>query len=267
VYAYLDFLWMTQDARRFLTFWLSDLLVAVAGVTAALLIPQTFGGIGPWDKHQIAFMLGFGLLAHGLLDVFFGFNVKFISRRVGRGQLDHSLQQPHSLLTTIVTEGFVPFSGACALVPGISLIIWSSVRLGLEIRPDWVAAFVVQLVAAGVITMSFHFGWATFAFWAPRGAEEISSSTNRLLDQTRAYPLDGLSSAVLGALMTVVPVGLLAWYPSRALLGLERSPLALWLAPAAAVVFLLIATLAFRRGLAHYAHTGSVRYTDFGHRR
>ena len=267
VYAYLDLLFMTKDFRRSATFWLSDFAISVAVVTGAMLIPERFDGIGEWSKHQIAFMLGFGLLVHGLLDVFFGYNVKFISRRVGRGQLDHTLLQPHSILTTILTEGFVPISGLCALLPGLALLLWSGTQLGLAPTPTWLLLFLVQVISVGAITISFHFIWGTTAFWAPRGAEEISSSTNHMLDQLRQFPLDGLDAAARTGLMTVLPIGFLAWYPSRALLGLERSELAFALTPLAGLAFLLAATIAFRGGLNRYARTGSARYSDFGHRR
>jgi ABC-2 type transport system permease protein len=267
VYAYLDLLFMTKDVRRSATFWLSDVAISVAVVSGAMLIPERFGGIGVWSKHEIGFMLGFGLFVSGVLDVFFGYNVKFISRRIGRGQLDHSLLQPHSLLTTLVTEGFVPLSGLCALLPGIGLLLWSATRLGLDISAGWAVLFVGQALGAGAIVMSFHVIWGTAAFWAPRGAEEISSSTNHMLDQLRQFPLDGVGTAVLTGLMTVLPVGFLAWYPSRALLGLEQSPYAFALTPLAGLAFVVVATFAFRGGLAHYARTGSARYSDFGHRR
>ena len=40
-----------------------------------------------------------------------------------------------------------------------------------------------------------------------------------------------------------------------------------WVTPVAALLFSLLATLLFQRGLKHYGRTGSQRYTDFGHRR
>ncbi|HEY3083081.1 MAG TPA: ABC-2 family transporter protein [Chloroflexota bacterium] len=267
VQAYLDLLFLTQDARRAGTYVLSDLIITVATFAATLLVAERFGGIGEWSKAQVVFMLGYGLTAHGLLDVFFGYNVKFISRRIGRGQLDHTLLRPHSIATGLLTEGFMPFSGFTALVPGVGLVAWAAVQIGLTVTPAWLALLVVQLVASGAVVLSFHFIWGTLAFWAPRGAEELSSSTNRMLDQLRQFPLDGVGPAVRSGLMTVLPVGFAAWYPCRALLGLEGSAASLALTPLAGLLFVGLATFAFRRGLAHYARTGSSRYSDFGHRR
>lgn len=267
VYAYLDLLFMTKDVRRSATFWLSDLAISVAVVTGAMIIPERFGGIGDWSKYQIGFMLGFGLFVTGILDTFFGYNVRFISRRIGRGQLDHSLLQPHSLLTTLVSEGFVPLSGLCAVLPGLAMIVWSSSRMGIQPSLNWLLLFALQSLSAAVMFMSFQFIWGSTAFWAPRAAEEVSSSTNRMLDQLRQFPLESVGPVALGGLMTILPVGFLAWYPSRALLGLETSAYAFALTPLAGLAFLLVAVIVFRRGLQQYARTGSARYSDFGHRR
>jgi ABC-type uncharacterized transport system permease subunit len=267
VQAYLDLLFLTQDARRAGTFVVSDMVITVATFAATLLVAERFGGIGDWGKHQVAFMLGYGLIVHGLLDVLFGYNVKFISRRIGRGQLDHTLLRPHSVATALLTEGFMPFSGFSALVPGLALMAWAAGELALAATPGRLALLLLQIVASGAAVLSFHFIWGTLAFWAPRGAEELSSSTNRMLDQLRQFPLDGVGPAVRSGLMTVLPVGFAAWYPCRALLGLEGSGAALALTPLAGLLFVGLATFAFRRGLAHYAQTGSSRYSDFGHRR
>ena len=58
------------------------------------------------------FLLGYALLVRGVIDTFFNYNVAFISRRIGRGQLDHMLVQPQPLWMALLTEGFAPFSGS-----------------------------------------------------------------------------------------------------------------------------------------------------------
>lgn len=267
VYVYLDLLFVARDTRRFCIFLISDTTIALTLMTAAFLLAERFGGIGPFTKLQVAFMLGYGQVLVGLLEILFGYNISYISRRVGRGQLDHSLVQPHSLLTTFLTEGFAPLAGLGLFLPGAVLLVWAASSLGIELTPRWLALFLLLLLASGAIEMAFHFTWGALAFWAPRGAEEVSSETHHLLGQLRPFPLDGIGPAGQGALLSIVPVGFLAWYPSRALLGLDTSVLGLALTPVAAVASVAIATLVFRRGLAHYAQTGSTRYTDFGHRR
>ena len=268
VYGYLDVLFMVRDARRFFIFLISDTILGLALMTGTFLLAERFDGIGPWTKYQVAFMLGYGQLVVGLLGgLFFSYNITHISRRIGRGQLDHSLIQPHSLLTTFVTEGFTPLSGIGLVLPALLLLVWAARSLELDVSPAWLALLALQLLASGAIAMSFHFIWGTLAFWAPRGAEEVTSETHHLLDQLRPFPLDGVGFAGQAALLSFLPVGFLAWYPCRALLGIDPSPFGPVLTPLAAVIALALAAGFFRVGLRHYARTGSTRYSDFGHRR
>ena len=198
----------------------------------------------------------------------FNYNVKFISRRLGRGQLDYTLVQPHPIWMTFLTEGFAPFSGSPMLVPGCALLVWSANLVALLASPRWWALFAVNLFASAAIVLAFSFLWGSLAFWAPRAAEEISSSAMRMTEELKGFPLDGLSAGARAGLLTAVPAGFVAWLPSRALLGVEGADaLALWLTPLAAAALGLIAELVFQAGLAEYRRAGSRRYSDFGHRR
>jgi ABC-2 type transport system permease protein len=89
-----------------------------------------------------------------------------------------------------------------------------------------------------------------------------------LLQKLIPFPLDGLTLWALVGLLTLVPAGLVAWYPTRVLLGV--TPIA-WpqaaVVPVTALLFAAFATWAFTRGLHHYGYTGSSRYLDYGHRR
>lgn len=267
LYAWLDLTWVTRNPSFFFTYVLSDLVVNLAAVSSTLVLAERFGGIGPWSREQILFLLGFAMLARALVDALFGYNVAVISRRVGRGQLDHTLIQPQPLWLSLLTDGFAPFSGGIGVLPGLALLLWTSAKLHLAPTPAWLALAALNLTAALTIVVAFSFIWGTLAFWAPRAAEEISSSAFHLIDQLKPFPLDGVGMGLAFGLLTVVPAGFVAWYPCRALLGLDRSAAAPWATPAAALIFGLAAALVFRRGLRHYGHTGSQRYHDMGHRR
>ena len=56
-----------------------------------------------------------------------------------------------------------------------------------------------------------------------------------------------------------------AWYPSRALMHIGP-PETLYHTPLAALIFTILAMLAFRKGLKYYEQTGSQRYLGWGHR-
>lgn len=267
LFAWMDFTWMTRNLSFFLTYFLSDLTLGVATITATFLLAARFDGIGPWTTHQIIFMLGYATIVHGAMDTFFNYNVAFISRRIGRGQFDHMLVQPRPVWLTFLTEGFAPLSGGGITVVGVALTVWAASKLSLAISPAWLAAAVANVVASCAIVLAFSFLWGSLAFWAQRAAEEISSSAINMMSQLTPFPLDGLGSGWLGGMLTVLPAGFVAWFPCRALLGIDRSPYAVGITPLAAIILAALTLAVFHKGMKHYGQTGSQRYLSFGHRR
>jgi len=267
VYAYLDFMLLTRDLRLFLNYFITDTLLNLAAVSGTFLLAERFAGLGMWSKPQVVFLLGYGMLVGGLINTFFSFNVLYISRRLGRGQLDHTLIQPQPLWLSLLTEGFMPLSGSAILLPAVGLLWWAGAKLGLDPGAGWWALFAMQILASATIATAFSFLWGSLAFWAPRAAEEISSSALRIVYQLTPFPLDGSGPLLIGVLLSVLPIGFVAWYPCRFLLGLSPSPWDGALTPLAALFFALAAGLTFAKGKKHYERTGSSRYLSFGHRR
>jgi ABC-2 type transport system permease protein len=265
--ARLDLIWMLRDRQQFLSYTLSEGVLNVAAVTAMLLLAERFHGIGRWSRPQLLFLLGYAMTVSGILETGFNFNVVAISRRVGRGQLDHLLVQPQPLWMALLTEGFVPFSGAITLLPGTALLLWAAPRAPLPTPPGGLGWLPANLAASAGVVLAFSYLCATPAFWAPRAAEEISQSALRLMEQLRPFPLDGIGRGLRGGLVTVLPVGLAAWYPCRALLGIDPHPWSIAATPLAALLFGAAAAWSFRQGLKQYARTGSQRYLSVGHRR
>ena len=267
LYARMDLLFIARGAKTALSWYFADLLLALGSAAWAFLLAERFDGIGVWSKAQIAFLLGLALFVRGVIDFALNANMYAPSRRIGRGQLDHMLLMPQPLWVTIASDGFMPFSCSGTLVAGAAVIAYSVHALALPISAGWLAVFALHVLSAGVIMLSFAYLWGSLAFIAPRGAEEINSTTARLLEQLKPFPLDGVGGGLSVLLLSVVPAGFLAWLPARVLLGLETRPGAWLWTPAAALGFAALATWIFRRGLRRYARTGSARYLSHGHRR
>jgi ABC-2 type transport system permease protein len=265
--ARIDALVVLRGPRVALSWYAADLLIAVAGVSGTFLLAARFDGIGGWSRDEVLFMLGFAMASRGLVEVCCGWNVAFVSRKIGRGQLDHTLIQPLPLATALLLEGFAPITGSPPLVAGLGLLGYATVGLALAPGPLWLTLLALNLLAAAVILLAFAYAWGSLAFLAPRGAEEINSQTTALIGQLRVFPLDGVPAALRAGLLSVVPAGLAAWLPSAALLGKRSALDGAWITPLCAVGFAALAVWIFRRGLSHYGRTGSVRYVDHGFRR
>jgi len=127
----MDVLYLARGAQVALTYYISDLLIGLAAVTATFLLAQRFDGIGNWSRPQVLFMLGYALLVRAVIATFFNYNLAFISRRIGRGQLDHLLIQPQPLWTSFITEGFAPVTGTGMLLPAALLFVTAGPQLEL----------------------------------------------------------------------------------------------------------------------------------------
>ena len=264
--GYLDGIQLLRNRSTFFMYAFSELILATASVSGMVLLASKFGGIGVWSRTDIFFLLGYALTVDSLLEMFFGYNIRNISRRIGRGQLDHLLVQPRPLWIALFTEGFSPFSVFLRLIPGGVLIGWAITQKPIEISPMWWGWFALNIVASVGVVLGYSFAWGSLAFWSPRGAEEICSSISRMFGQLQIFPLNGLG-IITGGLLTILPIGFMAWFPARTLLTVPLYPQSLLITPIVSLCFLGLGLVSFVRGLAHYGRTGSQRYLDHGHRR
>lgn len=268
LYAKMDLAWLLRD-RLFATLAiLSDVISNLSAITGVFLLAWRFGGIGGMSRYEILLMLGYTSMMTGVYQMFFsGNNTGHISRRIGRGQVEHMLIQPLPLPVQLMAEGFLPFSGSSNLVSGAVILCVAIAKLG--IRPPWWWVFLLighLAVTVVILVASSHLA-SSVAFYAPVQAEEISTYVIDAYTGIAQFPLSGMPAALKLPLLTVFPTGLLGWFPSLALLG--KPPLGL---PAyyPAVIAVLLAALAahcFRRGLYHYVKKGINRYLAIGHRR
>jgi ABC-2 type transport system permease protein len=244
----------------------TDFIWHSGALLAPVLVAVRFGHIGPWPVDAVVFMLAYGAAVSSLLDAL-GDAPWRLSQRIGRGQLDHYLVQPQPLWRTLLTDSFTPFDFWPVLALGLTLMAWSAARLHVAVSPAWLGLLAVNLLASIGVKTAFLYAWGSLAFWAPRGAEEISSAAAGVIDEV-SFPLDTVPRPLRVALVSVVPSGLLSWLPARALLHIAGAgAMDAWLTPLAAIALGAVALLLFRLGLRNYRRTGSRRYTDFGHRR
>ena len=267
LYGRMDLNWVLQDFKAALIVMITELVNNLTAVSGILLLAVRFGGAGGLDADEVLLMLGFFELADGLTRMMFGnYNVLHISRRVGRGQVDHMLIQPRRLAVQLMTEGFMPVSGCSGFLLGVALTALAWSRLGLAATPARLGLLAVYVLCHGMLTLGQSYLCGAAAFRSPVACEELSTLVLDLNGQLGRFPLFGLPRWLLGLLVTALPVGLLAYMPSLALLG-RMTGLVLALPACAAAAFALAAAGSFRAGLRHYLQYSCNRYKSMGHRR
>ena len=267
LYARMDLNWLMQDKATVLLVVITETLSNLSGMAGVLLLAVRFGGVGGLSADEILFMLGFFELADGLGWMLFGnYNVIHISRRIGRGQVDHMLIQPRPLWMQLLTEGFMPFSGCHGFFIGIALTSVAVARLDVTLSPVWFLLLLYYLVIHIVLRLSQSFLYGSAAFFKPVACEEISSMILDMNSRLGRFPLFGLPRWLGTILHTVLPIGLLAYFPALALLKDLGKPTELAFPFLVASVFLTAALICFKKGLKHYAKYSCNRYKEMGHR-
>ena len=264
--AKMDLVWLLRDTKYALIGILGDIINNTATLSGIFLVAARFGGIGDMTTDEVLFMMAYSTLTTGLFILFGSGNNIHISRIIGRGQLEHLFIQPLPLGIQLATSGFAPFTGGGNLIVGIVLMFISVARMNLTITISWILLLTVYLICTMVIIVARSYLISSLAFYAPVAAEEISSTA---IDGTfflSTFPLSGMPKVFQLALVSILPEGLMAWYPSLSLLG--RPPLNLtgYYPMFFALAISLIASYIFKKGLAYYVKKGSTRYVPYGFR-
>lgn len=267
--AKMDLGWLLYDTRYTLLGMLTDLLANISMLGGVFLVALRFGGIGGLSHDEVLFMLAYNTLITGVFIMCCATgNNGHVSRIIGRGQLEHMFAQPLSIPTQLITMGFAPFTGGSNVVAGAVLMSIAVYRLASPITALWLLKLLFYVFVTMTIIIAHSYLFASAAFYAPAAAEEISTFVIDGSGYVSAFPLSGMPRRVQAVLLTVLPAGLQAWYPSLVLLG---KPPRFFLSQAYPALFaLVLACLSFyvfRKGLHYYVVKGANRYLPYGFRR
>ncbi len=265
--AKLDWLLLSRDVRTGLIYIFSDWISAVSSVLGIALLAVRFEGIGQLNADEILWMLGFFTLADGFTTMMLGScNWLWISRVVGRGQVDHMLIQPVPLWMQILTGGFLPFTGSSCFVTGVALTAVATARLSIAVTPGWLLLLALYTLCRMAVATGCSYLAGTAAFYRPAACEELSTVVLDAMNAAGKYPLAALPVWMQALFLTALPVGLLAYLPSLLMLGKLDAPAAYVWPVAMAAALLSASGMLFRKGLKHYARHGCPRYKSMGFR-
>lgn len=265
--AKMDLAWFLRDTKYALAGIIADIISNISTVSGVYLIALRFGGIGGMSADEVLFMLAFSTMITGVFILFGAGNNIHISRIIGRGQLEHMFMQPLSLKTQLLTCGFDPFSGSSNFITGCILLIIAVNRLNLYVTFLWIVSLAAYILATMAIIVARAYLVSSAAFYAPAAAEEISSTAIEGTWLLSTFPLSGMPLFIQIPLITFLPEGLMAWFPSLCLLGKPPLNLTAYYPLAFALLISLAAGYIFRKGLNYYVKKGSNRYVPYGFRR
>jgi ABC-2 type transport system permease protein len=268
LYAKMDLAWLLRDKGFAIMAITADVVSNLSAVTGVFLLAWRFDGIGGMSRYEVLFMLAYATIITGIFQTFWaGCNVGHISRVIGRGQLEHMLIQPLSLPMQILTSGFIPFSGSSNLISGTIIMVIATANLDLTLTWWWLLTLIGNLLVTIALILGQSYLASSLTFYAPVQTEEISSYIIDSFGYISTFPLSGMPLYLQLPLITIIPTGLLAWFPTLALFGKAPLNFPAWYPLLFAIILWIIAAYFFRKGLKYYVKKGINRYLPTGHRR
>lgn len=264
IYARMDLASLARDGKFMALAIIADLVSNISSVSGVFLLAWKFGGIGGMDRFEVLFMLAYGNVVMGFLNMMGGCNALFPSRIIGRGQWEHMFIMPLSYWVQL-TVGIFPFTGSSSFLSGIALL-WVAVCHMEAVLPWWwLPMLIVQLLISMVIVAALSYLFSSLAFYAPVQCEEIASTVVYSMEHTRSFPLSGMPVYIRYPLLTIFPAGLMAWFPTMVLLG-KTTVFETFYPAIFALMLSLTAGYFFRKGFRYYMKKGINRYVAGGHR-
>lgn len=265
--AKMDLAWLLRDTKYAISLIIADILSNLSTISAVYLVALRFGGIGDMSEDEVLFMMAYSTLITGVFMLFGAGNNIHISRIIGRGQLEHMFVQPLPLRVQLFTGGFNPFTGSSNFIVGCILLVISVKRLNFPVTIGWLAFLIGSVLVTMVIIVARAYLVSSVAFYAPVAAEEITYTAIDCTWLLSTFPLSGMPRPIQYILLTILPEGLMAWFPSLSLLGRPPLNLTSYYPLLFALVLSIIAGYFFRKGMKYYVTKGSNRYVPYGFRR
>jgi len=204
-------------------------------------IVSRFEQIGGWDWPEIALMLGFHVLGYALGASFTFVQLRNMGELVRLGTFDALMVRPMNPWVYLVFSGInIEYGGHVLL--GLVLMAWSLPMLDI----DWSVLVVLQL-ALSLVSAAL----LTAAVITVIGASALILGRSRYLFgiyfdfwELSRYPMTIFAVPVQIAMLTIVPLGFMAFVPVAALLGRPVPFLGDWAGAAAILSGPLAAVIA-----------------------
>ncbi len=224
---------------------LLELGTALAGL--AIIFAHTTT-LGHWQPSELLVLLGVYFLVGGAINVMLQPSMQHLMEDIQLGTLDFTLVKPEDT-QVLVSISRVSIWELVDMLLGLVVLSVALPRLGTAISSGQVIAFVITLVAGGIILYSFWLMLATSAFWFVRVESMLAIFQN--MYQAGRWPISIYPSWLRWLLTVLVPVGLVTTLPAEALVGRLSWEMVVGMV-GVGVGMLVVSRLFWRVGLRYY---------------
>ena len=192
---------------------LLSLGVSLAGLGVIFSYTETLGG---WRYDEILALVGVYFLVGGLIGLIIQPGMEQLIESVRDGTLDFTLTKPVDT-QLIVSIKRVDIWRLIDIVLGLAVLAIALIQLGEKVGGWQAGAFVLILIAGGVIVYSFFLILATLSFWLVR-VENILMIFQSMYEAGR-WPISLYPGWLRYGLTFIIPVAFATTVPTEALTG------------------------------------------------
>lgn len=192
---------------------LLELGTALAGLS--IIFAHT-RALGHWQPVELLVLLGVYFLVGGAINVMLQPSMQHLMEDIQLGTLDFTLVKPEDA-QVLVSISRVSIWELADMILGLVVLSVVLPHLGTVMSFGQITAFVVTLVAGGIILYSFWLMLATCAFWFVRVESMLAIFQN--IYQAGRWPISIYPSWLRWLLTVLIPVGLVTTIPTEALVG------------------------------------------------
>lgn len=236
---------------------LGAMLVGALDLVALLILFSNVPTMAGWSALQVCVLFGVAQTSFALADLVVG-HLDSLPGELRTGTFDMVLLQPRSSLLLVIASDFsLRRIGQVVLSLGVLVVAWQ--RLGLPIGPGTVVLLTATITAGTLIFCAIWVIGAASTFWTV-DTMEITNSLTYGGRQLTSYPIGIYGAWLRRFILFVVPLGCVAYFPVRHLVGQEPSDAAAVLRVSgvpAAIGLGIIAGVVWRAAVRTYRGTGS----------
>lgn len=243
------------------SFWMHLIGQFVAAGTeflGVLALFDRFGSLRGWTLPEVALLYGIVNVAFALAEGL-GRGFDTFPQYVKGGDFDRLLVRPRSTSLQVAGQEF-QMMRLGRFAQGLAVLVWAATTLPAPWTAPKVLLLLGTLTGGACLFYGLFVIQATLAFWTVETLEIMNTVTYGGTE-TGQYPLTIYRPWFRLFFTFVVPLAAINTLPAPVLLNRPSPPgtpaFLPWLAPAAGLVFLLLALQLWKVGVRHYTSTGS----------
>jgi ABC-2 type transport system permease protein len=230
---------------------------AALDLVALLVLFSNIDVMDGWSVAQVCVLFGVAQTSFACAELLVG-HLDKLPVELRAGTFDMVLLQPRSSLLLMIASDFsLRRLGQLALALVTMVVAWQ--RLDVALEPGSLALLALTVVTGTVIFCTVWVIGAASTFWTI-DTMELTNSLTYGGRQLTSYPLGIYQAWVRRFVVFVVPLGCVAYFPVRHVVGLDpagTSTLTRFAGVPAAVGLVLVASLVWRAAVRTYRGTGS----------